>query len=416
MRSCVFEDYRVDHLDPLTLTRPAFDLWCGASTLLARQQRWLGPGEMGAWVRPYLSEYCRFTHPDLPVNDADWLCRGRTTFVNSRWLPPLPSRTEAMDGSTPRIGMVDQQVAYVVGATPGDCFPNHLDQWLESCRQTLPAVQAGGTMLDYLWDFVDENSQALIRDWSWFQGRVSDPRPRSGLTILGPAEKVVVADDVEIEPFVLIDTRNGPVLIDRGAVVRSFSRLEGPCYIGRESQVLGAKLRGGTIGPCCRIGGEVEASILQGYSNKYHDGFLGHSYVGEWVNLAAGTQTSDLRNDYGTIRVHVDGFRISTGRNKVGSFVGDHTKTGLGSLLNTGTVIGIFCNVLPSESLAPTVIPSFCQFFHGQLRACSDLRQLFQTAAMAMRRRGHELKDAHKDFFSQLFEYTSSSRQAINHR
>ena len=98
-----------------------------------------------------------------------------------------------------------------------------------------------------------------------------------------------------IEPFVVADTRNGPVLVDAGAVVHSFSRLEGPCYVGPESWVLGAKLRGGTVGPRCRVGGEFEASILHANSNKYHDGFLGHSYVGEWVNLGAGTQISDLR-------------------------------------------------------------------------------------------------------------------------
>src|SRR4029077_11502764 len=141
---------------------------------------------------------------------------------------------------------------------------------------------------------------------------------------------LVVAEGALLEPFVTADTRQGPVLIERGAAIQSFSRLEGPCYIGTESWIMGAKLRGGTIGPKCRIGGEVEASIVQGQSNKYHDGFLGHSYIGQWVNLAAGTQTSDLRNDYGPIRVTVAGQRIATGRTKVGSFIGDHSKTGLG--------------------------------------------------------------------------------------
>ena len=135
---------------------------------------------------------------------------------------------------------------------------------------------------------------------------------------------------------------------------------------------MGAKVRGGTIGPKCRIGGEVEASIVQGYANKYHDGFLGHSYIGAWVNLAAGTQTSDLRNDYGTIKVTVAGQRVSTGQTKVGSFIGDHSKTGLGALLNTGSVIGAFCNVLPSGSLLPQEVPSFCQVYFGQIRELTE--------------------------------------------
>src|SRR5205807_6378889 len=122
--------------------------------------------------------------------------------------------------------------------------------------------------------------------------------------------------------------RKGPVMIAHGAVVHSFSYLEGPCYIGPRTQIFGAKLRGGTLGPECRIGGEVEESIIHGYSNKYHDGFLGHSYIGEWVNLAAGTQVSDLRNDYGQIRPIIDGQPVKSGLNKLGTFIGDHTKTG----------------------------------------------------------------------------------------
>src|SRR5207237_6238312 len=136
--------------------------------------------------------------------------------------------------------------------------------------------------------------------------------------------------------------------------VQSVTRLEGPCYIGAGTQIAGAKIRAGTtLGPECRVGGEVEASIMQGFANKYHDGFLGHSYVGEWVNLAAGTQTSDLRNDYESVRVYVAGQRRSTGRSKIGSYLGDHTKTALGSLLNTGSAVGAFVNLLPSGTLLP---------------------------------------------------------------
>jgi len=210
----------------------------------------------------------------------------------------------------------------------------------------------------------------------------------------------------------LADTRNGPVVIDRGAAVHAFSRLEGPCYIGPESWILAAKLRGGTIGPKCRIGGEVEASIVHGYGNKYHDGFLGHSYVGEWVNLAAGTQTSDLRNDYGPIRVTVNGVKVPTGRTKVGSFFGDHTKTGLNTLLNCGSAVGAFCNLLPTGSYLPTTVPSFT-ICNGTMSELWDLRQLFQTASVVMRRRGCELADAHTDLYFALYEATAGLRRHI---
>src|SRR5262249_32108130 len=187
-----------------------------------------------------------------------------------------------------------------------------------------------------------------------------------------------------VERLVRADTTAGPVLIDRGAVVHAFSRLQGPCYVGPDSWVLGARLRGGSLGPCCRVGGEVEASIVQGHSNKYHDGFLGHSYVGEWVNLAAGTQTGDLRNDYGPVRVPVGGARVRSGLTKVGAFVGDHTKTGLNVLLNAGSAVGAFCQLLPGEGYLPREVPSFCGVSHGQLQERSDLRELFTAAAAMM--------------------------------
>jgi UDP-N-acetylglucosamine diphosphorylase/glucosamine-1-phosphate N-acetyltransferase len=229
---------------------------------------------------------------------------------------------------------------------------------------------------------------------------------------VGPAERLLLAEDAAVEPFVTADTRQGPVLIDRGAVVHSFTRLEGPCYLGPGSQIFGAKIRAGTtLGPQCRIGGEVEASIVQGFSNKYHDGFLGHSYIGEWVNLAAGTQTSDLRNDYDTIRVIVAGQKRSTGRTKIGSYIGDHTKTALGALLNTGSAFGAFTGLLPSGTLLPPVVPSFCQVNRGQLVEQWDLRKLFATAAAAMRRRGQQLTEAHKDLYYFLYEHTAGARR-----
>src|SRR5436190_703716 len=192
-------------------------------------------------------------------------------------------------------------------------------------------------------------------------------------------------------------------MIDREAVIAAFTRLEGPCYVGPQTHVLGAKLRAGTtLGPNCRIGGEVETSIVHGYSNKYHDGFLGHSYVGEWVNLGAGVQTSDLRNDYGEVKVVVNGALVATGSKKVGSFIGDHTKAGLGTLLNTGSNVGIFCNLLPSGTLLPKHVPSFASWWNGALVDRCDLRQEEQTAGLVMRRRGWAFSDIHAELVRHL--------------
>jgi UDP-N-acetylglucosamine diphosphorylase/glucosamine-1-phosphate N-acetyltransferase len=216
-----------------------------------------------------------------------------------------------------------------------------------------------------------------------------------------------------VEPLVVADTTRGPVLVDRGAVVDAFSRLEGPCYVGPETRVLGARVRGGSFGPQCRIGGEVEASIFQGYANKAHDGFVGHSYVGEWVNLAAGTQTSDLRIDYAPISVPVGVRKVETGLLKVGSFIGDHTKTALNVTFNTGSLIGPFAQLLISASLAPRVVPAFCRYGHGRLQERTDLWEMFATASTVLQRRGRQWTESLSEFFHGLYEATSEERQRV---
>jgi UDP-N-acetylglucosamine diphosphorylase / glucose-1-phosphate thymidylyltransferase / UDP-N-acetylgalactosamine diphosphorylase / glucosamine-1-phosphate N-acetyltransferase / galactosamine-1-phosphate N-acetyltransferase len=410
MRICIFEDNGVALLEPLALTRPAFALWCGARTLLDRQRAIAGAAQVGLWVRPELVELCRQQYPDLPVNDEGWLQQGPAVLVNARWLPDEATALTTVTG----VGLVQGQVATMAmdaGEAP-PAEPDALQRWILGWRRRLPQREAGGLLLDYLWDHVDRNGAMLGRDAAWFRAtRTPQPTPAQ-VAVVGPSEQLIVAEDAELEPFVTVDTRQGPVLIDRGAVVHSFTRLEGPCYLGPGTHVFGAKVRGGTtLGPVCRIGGEVEASIVQGFSNKVHDGFLGHSYVGEWVNLAAGTQTSDLRNDYEAVRVYIAGQRRSTGRTKVGAYIGDHTKTALGSLLNTGSAVGAFASLLPSGTLLPPVVPSFCQVNRGQLQELCDLRKLFATAATAMRRRSQVLTDVHKDLFYTLYESTAEPRR-----
>jgi UDP-N-acetylglucosamine diphosphorylase/glucosamine-1-phosphate N-acetyltransferase len=408
MLICLFEDPRVAFLSPLTVSRPAFDLWCGASTLLDRHRRFFNATQTAAQVRPQLADWCRLHHADLTVNEPV-PHGGSTVYVNARWLPPaMPPR----EIETPYIATVDDQVAYVVapGVTNGTL---ELAEQLETWKQTLPRVAAGGRMINYPWDLVELNAEALEQDYHRLTSSAGQAPTLDGPAVQGPRERLVVAEGAQIEPLVAVDTRKGPVLIDKDAVVQSFSRLEGPCYIGLGTQILGANIRGSSFGPQCKVGGEVEASIFQGFSNKAHDGFVGHSVIGAWVNLAAGTQLSDLRNDYGVVRVTLAGEKIHTGLTKVGSFIGDHTKTGLNTLLNTGTVVGAFCHLLPWNTLLPRVIPSFCTYWHGQLQERADLRQLFTTAATVLRRRGCEWTDTHLDFFLDQFDATAAERHAV---
>ncbi len=258
---------------------------------------------------------------------------------------------------------------------------------------------------------MEHDADALRQDFvHWNATRESAPIP-AGVAVVGPAEQVRIDPSARIEPTVAIDSTKGPVMIDRDAVVQAFSRIEGPCYVGPESHILGAKLRGGSIGPNCRVGGEVEASILHGHANKAHDGFLGHSYVGEWANLGAGTQVSDLRTDYGTVVFRIGGRTIDSGLMKIGAFLGDHAKTSISAQLNTGTMVGPFGQLLTSGGLMPRVVPPFCRVGHGRLQERTDLRELFETAAVMMGRRNQRWTETHAEFFLALYEMTEEERR-----
>jgi UDP-N-acetylglucosamine diphosphorylase/glucosamine-1-phosphate N-acetyltransferase len=290
-----------------------------------------------------------------------------------------------------------------------DCAWESIDACLEQWKSSLPQVPAAGSLIRHGWDLIELNSEQLCRDVARFEPCSFN----TNAAIVGPRERLYLDAAARVEPMVLLDTTRGPIRIERDATVMAFSRLEGPCYVGPRSQVKGGSLRGGvTLGPDCRIGGEVEASIIHGHSNKAHDGFLGHSYVGEWVNLGAGTQNSDLRNDYGEVSVTIAGRRVPTGMTKAGCLIGDHTKSGLGALVNTGANIGAFCNLLPG-GLLPRYMPSFCSWWNAALAANDDFPALLETARTIMARRDVTLTAAHEKLYRHLFEQLAGEQRRV---
>jgi UDP-N-acetylglucosamine diphosphorylase/glucosamine-1-phosphate N-acetyltransferase len=183
----------------------------------------------------------------------------------------------------------------------------------------------------------------------------------------------------------------------------------GPCVVGRGTQLLGGFISRSTIGPHCRLAGEVEECVWQGYGNKRHHGFVGHSVLGEWVNLGALTTTSDLKNNYGTVRVRVDGRDVDTGSTKVGSLIGAHVKTGIGTLLATGASIGVGANLFGGGRFAPKDVPPF-GWWDGSALEEHQLEPFLRTAKIAMSRRGRELGAAEERLLRTTFAATGSDR------
>ena len=295
--------------------------------------------------------------------------------------------------------------------------PLGVESWFEHMTAKHGGVDVGGEWIDRPWDLVSKNGEHLRRDFA-AAGKVGvSNRHLAKLALVGPVDRLSIHETARIDPYTVFDTTNGPIILGPNVWVQPFTRIEGPCSIGADSQLFRANLRGCvTIGPNCRIGGEVEAAIVHGQSNKYHEGFLGHAYVGEWVNLGAITSNSDLRNDYGEVHVPLQGDPVPTGQAKVGCFIGDHTRTGMGSMLNTGTAIGVMCNVLPAGILLPKHVPSFTAVSYGRVAPGFPLDKMFETARTVMGRRGKIFGEAEEQLYTTLYEQTRLERERAFHR
>jgi len=219
----------------------------------------------------------------------------------------------------------------------------------------IEAVEISGDLLGWPWDLVETNARALRDD-------LLHLHPGGGSYLVPGVHRVgegavSLGHGARVGPGVILDTRDGPIRLDDDVVVEGPARLVGPLHLGPGSVVFGGHLARISAGPVCKLRGEVDTVVLLGYANKAHDGYLGHALVGRWVNLGALTTNSDLKNDYGQVRVELPAGTVDTGLMKVGAFLGDHAKTGIGTVLNTGSVVGAGSNVfgggMPPKALAP---------------------------------------------------------------
>jgi UDP-N-acetylglucosamine diphosphorylase/glucosamine-1-phosphate N-acetyltransferase len=396
---------------PLVLGRPLWELRVGTSSLADKLIARIQPDDTAYFVPDYMAEVYR-AQVERPVNSLSALTGDDLMLVN-----PV---VKAKDFKVPakgasEVGLNEQGMITYVRINKDDVkrlASEDIEKFIASARAELPNVTCKLPVWNYSWDLILANGEMITAEFAeagrnGFEGSLEEP-----VAIRGSRKDVYVAPGVKVHPMVTIDAEHGPVYIDERAEIHPFSRIEGPCYIGKDSILLGAKCReGNSIGPCCRIGGEVEESIIHGYSNKYHDGFLGHSYVGEWVNLGALTTNSDLKNDYSNVSVMLDGrHAINTGSTKVGSLIGDHTKTSIGTLLNTGSYLGAMAIIMATGKPLPKHIPSFAWFIEGIVTKGFGKGRLYETAKTAMSRRKCEWIPAMETMWDAVFEMTASVR------
>ena len=400
---------------PLALSRPLWELRCGFNSLGEKLIDKVGTGDLAYFVPDYMADSYR-AKVEHPVNGSSVLDGDDLLIVD----PRLKAESFDVSANGPSEVGLDEQGNVLYARIAKDDLAglpkSDVGGFMAAAKAKLPNVRSALPTWKYIWDLVLANAEQITADFAaagrnGIEGTLEEPN-----AIRGSKKDVYIASGAIVHPMVVIDAEHGPVYIDEDAEIHPFTRIEGPCYIGKKTILLGAKCHeGNSIGPFCRIGGEVEESIIQGYSNKYHDGFLGHAYVGEWVNLGALTTNSDLKNDYSAVSVMLDGRRpIDTGSVKVGSLIGDHVKTSIGTLLNTGSYIGPMALIMATGKPLPKFIPAFAWFIEGVVTKGFGKGKLYETAKMAMSRRDCQWTQSEQTMWDAVFEMTAPiRRQAV---
>jgi UDP-N-acetylglucosamine diphosphorylase/glucosamine-1-phosphate N-acetyltransferase len=324
---------------PFAGVRPLSELRAGAHLIRERWETFVGAEATEVLALPHLAG---FVEPGMPPVRARHAIAGPAVIGSSTFAPR---------GIAPALPAAAARLV-ARGITVGWAVPAGMT-W-EGPQRVEQAIEVPGVVLHGVFDLLPALNQLLPEDLQAMLGD-SDPIPAGSIVIGDPA--AVAVHTAGVEPGVVFDVSNGPVVVESGAEIRSGARLEGPLWIGANTRVLGGDIRGSAIGPRCNVRGEMSACVFLGYANKSHDGFVGTSVVGRWANFGAGSVTSNLKNTYGPVRLDVAGTAIETGQQFLGSLLGDHAKTAIGTLLGTGTVVGAGASVFDGVRAPKYVAP-----------------------------------------------------------
>ncbi len=405
-RFVIFEDESADNFNPLVYFRPVYDLRCGIFTLREKNERAFN-ARFDLHVRKFLEQVVAEKNPGVRINNFD---ADEIVFINGRALFDARSVKE--------IVRTDEETLFVSkGVIVAAILKKNNFERITEHSHALDFSELKGKisekrievkLFNYVWDLIYANGEEIKNDAVYFDA--SENVRFEGAHFIG-SEKIYIGKDVTIYPTVVLDASQGPVIIDDGAIVMAQSVIQGPVYVGKNSIIkIGAKIyHDTTVGEVCKVGGEVENAIFQSYSNKQHDGFLGHAYLGEWVNLGASTNNSDLKNNYAKISVKLNGRTIDTGLQFLGLIMGDHSKTAIGTLFNTGTVVGVSSNIF-GAGFPPRAIPSFAWGGSDFIKEYK-LEKALEVAEIVMSRRNKILTPALRKLFADIFEYTAYERK-----
>jgi len=412
MQVCIFEDKGYADLLPLTHTRPAYLLRLGIKDLLAKILDYVpAHADVVLHCRNELKPLLKTLHK-YPVNELKPV---ETVFINGRIIAEESIIKNLRFSSTKNFLITYNEVPLIAKldtkTMKGFKLPALFD------IKTLREKKISETSLDipivnFFWDLLARNGNDINID-SRKTGLLGKHNSDSSLARLVNTHNIFFGEEVKLGAGAVLDASNGAIFIDNKVEIMPNAVIIGPVYIGYKTIIkAGAKIYGNTsIGPICKIGGEIENSIIQGYSNKQHEGFLGNSYLGEWVNLGAGTENSDLKNNYQQVSVKLTADKIISSKTQfLGCCIGDHTKTGIKTMLNTGTVLGCFCNVF-GPGFQPKYLPSFT--WNDNIKPPEEyyLEKALLTSRTVFQRRNLVLTKELETLYSQIFQTSDKERR-----
>lgn len=404
MSIVLFEDELVSRLHPITLSRPAYAITCGSYRLLDWLSQWHEP--LRAIVRPHLAELQKIDYPQFQSPRAGM---GRLLLVNARLVPSATNlrqlRALAESHASGAFYWKNELAAAILttDAWLTSTEPAQLaDQLKLAGIDRLPRHEIELPLFQYPHDVVRWNMQILHEN---LQERIATSDYRE------VADGVFAAAGATLGQYVVTDASAGPIVLDAGATIGPYCFLRGPAYLGRKAKVIEhSSIKDAvSVGHTVKIGGEVEASVIEPYSNKQHHGFLGHSYLGSWINLGAGTCNSDLKNTYGKVKMDYGGQSHATDMQFMGCIIGDYSKTAINTSIFTGKVIGA-CSML--YGFVTTNVPSFVNYARsfGQVTELTP-EIMVATQQRMFARRQVQQRDVDIKLIAAMHELTHHERQ-----
>jgi UDP-N-acetylglucosamine diphosphorylase/glucosamine-1-phosphate N-acetyltransferase len=404
MQYLVFEDDKVSRIKPLVQFKPVYSLYTGFRTLDEKLEDALAGKVRLTWhLRDYLAACYREQHPERTVN----LIEDEELFlINGRMLCDDAAADIILHAALDPFCALMQGDNLLFARLPGCRLPGMNDGRLPDLfdtsllAETLRVEQAEGFhLLEHLWDVIALHPEEMLRDAVAVETGFIEGDVHPSAVIVNRA-RIAIAPGAVVKAGAVLDAEDGFIIIGEGAVVEPQAVLMNNVFLSPWSRVkAGARVYSNVfLGMASKIGGEVEDSLIEPFANKQHDGFLGHSYISSWCNLGAGTNTSDLKNNYGSIRLHMEGRDVSTGLQFLGLLMGDHAKCSINSMFNTGTIVGAAANVF-GGGFPPKEVRPFTWGSAGGGFGPYRIDNAVETARKVMERRQVTMSSAYEAMF-----------------